>query len=475
MFFRNKLLVALSAFALVGGATAGLLATKANAVETKAASTTIYYCGDNYDTPYAYAWQNDDDTNKNATYPGVAMTEVSDNLWSVTIDTDTFDRIIFSDNGDDTDKTSDLTINATQPYYYETEKSFKDKALSTGYYLLGDYISWSFNSATTMEYSSTTSAIIARNVPVTNGQVKAIYVDSTYAVTWINAADRNDFGVAWPTSGDNAWASSGNVGCYIQKSETVYLDIRVALATDNNVYQFDDACDLTAVIGATEVAMKHNIDNFNEYAATFESAVATGATLSFKDSSEASASYKANSDAYNNLSGTAIKVGGTGLVVTYNKYDDNYVWVTGYSNFHDFVLGFLADTVSESVCNNPVTTAKDETNVWAYYYTWHNGFNEYEKTLFQNAVTAIDGDPTTYSGEIQEVAARYVWLLQKYGSLAENNTYAFSGVVLPAGVVAGLSPLSTDTGNAVLAAMVASGVVLVSVGGFFFLRKRKQF
>lgn len=69
-------------------------------VEQATTTRTIYFDNTNsgWSTVCAYAWQNSNDSNKNAPWPGVQMTKVSGNIWSITLTNANWDKIIFNNN-----------------------------------------------------------------------------------------------------------------------------------------------------------------------------------------------------------------------------------------------------------------------------------------------------------------------------------------------------------------------------------------
>lgn len=77
-----------------------------SAVVEQATTTarTIYFDNTNskWSTVYAYAWQDSNPSNNNASWPGVQMTKVSGNIWSITLTNANWDKIIFNNNGSQT-------------------------------------------------------------------------------------------------------------------------------------------------------------------------------------------------------------------------------------------------------------------------------------------------------------------------------------------------------------------------------------
>lgn len=93
-------------------------------------------------TVYAYAWNSGDTSQKNAEYPGVAMTaeDYKHGLYSYEV-SDKYDTIIFNagDLTTDPTKTTDLTIDRTNVYYSQhlsEWKSSKDDC-TFSYYMVG--------------------------------------------------------------------------------------------------------------------------------------------------------------------------------------------------------------------------------------------------------------------------------------------------------------------------------------------------
>lgn len=112
---------------------------------------TLYYVKTNdWSQVNAYLWVG---STKNATWPGEVMTltnaTTSQNnypVYSITYSTD-YTNIIFSDINDDSDKTSNQTINLETPYFYEyawyATLGDCDNPLITNFYLAGSFNDWS--------------------------------------------------------------------------------------------------------------------------------------------------------------------------------------------------------------------------------------------------------------------------------------------------------------------------------------------
>ena len=163
MKLKTKLFVALSACALVGGASAGLMASK-DAVEVKAESAFIYCeCNQSWWNAEGaavgiYAYKDDGEV-ENAPYPGVRMTKADtvDGVWYANIDLSPYDHVIFTRvnaGGDIADwgaKTSDLSLDGATNYYKITSSSavwgdpgVAGKWISGGYTHIADDLSLTF-------------------------------------------------------------------------------------------------------------------------------------------------------------------------------------------------------------------------------------------------------------------------------------------------------------------------------------------
>ena len=96
---------------------------------------------------YCYAWS---DNNKNAAWPGEAMTaeDYKHGLYSYEV-SDKYDTIIFHANAGESDptKTSNLTIDRTNVYYSQHNNVWKSKLedCTFAYYLIGSFNSWGEN------------------------------------------------------------------------------------------------------------------------------------------------------------------------------------------------------------------------------------------------------------------------------------------------------------------------------------------
>lgn len=121
------------------------------------AVTTLYLINENdWATPTAYVWKDGGD--KLSNWPGSSMTATADQyaahaIYAISFVPNTYDKIIFSNNG--ANQTGNLTINSAKPYYYmgewwesleAIEAAAEELALQTDVTIKGSWDSW--NAAT---------------------------------------------------------------------------------------------------------------------------------------------------------------------------------------------------------------------------------------------------------------------------------------------------------------------------------------
>lgn len=106
------------------------IVVKDSTVTTK---RTVYFdnTNSNWSKVYAYAWQDSNSNNKNSAWPGVEMTKVSGNIYSITLDDDNWDKIIFNP-GSNSGQTGNLTIKG-DGYVFTYDSSKTDKGTWSKY------------------------------------------------------------------------------------------------------------------------------------------------------------------------------------------------------------------------------------------------------------------------------------------------------------------------------------------------------
>lgn len=106
------------------------IVVKDSTVTTK---RTVYFdnTNSNWSKVYACAWQNSNSSNKNNAWPGVEMTKVSGNIYSITLDDDNWDKIIFNP-GSSSGQTGNLTIKG-DGYVFTYDSSKTDKGTWSKY------------------------------------------------------------------------------------------------------------------------------------------------------------------------------------------------------------------------------------------------------------------------------------------------------------------------------------------------------
>lgn len=94
---------------------------------------TVYFdnTNSNWSKVYAYAWQNSNSSNINKAWPGVEMTKVSGNIYSITLNDDNWNKIIFNPGSND-GQTGNLTIKG-DGYVFTYDSSKTDKGTWSKY------------------------------------------------------------------------------------------------------------------------------------------------------------------------------------------------------------------------------------------------------------------------------------------------------------------------------------------------------
>lgn len=100
---------------------------------TVTTNRTVYFdnTNSNWSKVYAYAWQDSNASNKNGAWPGVEMTKISGNIYSITLDDDNWDKIIFNPGSND-GQTGNLTIKG-DGYVFTYDSSKTDKGTWSKY------------------------------------------------------------------------------------------------------------------------------------------------------------------------------------------------------------------------------------------------------------------------------------------------------------------------------------------------------
>lgn len=347
-----------------------------------------------------------------------------------------------------------------------------DTTLQDGYYLCGEFIGW-------VHANSKKMTLESENVYVYDGlyltgagsdhtfQIYKVESGTEYWDYPCTADPTCDAGIA-----NYIWNSGNNAG--IKFNEGIRT-VKISVNISTKAYTIEWSKPYLQ-IGNTTERMASYKEDADEYYHTIEDAAANS-IITIKTADGTVLDNYNDDDGHNfYVSGGNKKLITGGDITVYYKRTTTLTWVGGYTtSLHNFVTGFLADTISAGTCANPVTTEKSPSNVWQYYYLWHEGMDAAEKASFQEAVTAINGDPSSWStgNELSEAAARYVHLMQKYGNLPENPTYAFSGVVIASAKYVPVAS-NLDAGNSTLLVAVTSVFLLVAVSGFFILRRKEK-
>lgn len=113
-----------------------------------------------WSTAYVYAWKGSDDSKKNATWPGEAMASTetinyityytyqyyteADGIGGAATGSSEWDNIKFTDNGDETNRTADLTLSNGHYYFSSSAASGTGKATAptSAWCIKGDWNSW---------------------------------------------------------------------------------------------------------------------------------------------------------------------------------------------------------------------------------------------------------------------------------------------------------------------------------------------
>ena len=487
----KRLLATLSFSLTLGvGVFAGIKANKV-VKEADAAGTKTFYLLQNSDwsdwaNPRIHYWGGSSSTSWDSR---PTMTKVKNSytasgitgtVYSYEVPTDSTGLLITKGTGNDvqTDNynfTTNWGAETNNAAYFKYDGSnklvpFKLEFVDNGYYLIGSFNSWNQTSgllATTTNPGNSGEQMYQGFVAnAGNTDLQLIkYTDG--AITWHNCAGTPTYPantyINLSDTGDNARVTVGT-------GRVAVLDIYVNVSA--KTYSFNYST-MAVTIGSTTVSMAKNTSSSDpEFQATV-SGCAIGDFVSIASHSTNIPLAPDTNDGGTNITADCKVKAVPGTLTIYYNASSGRVWLEGYStNLSNFVNGFLADTLNGNSCPNPVLTSKNDTNVWNFYRTWHNDFTEYEKSVFQNAVTAV-GNGTSYQGELQEAAARYVVLMEKYSSLQTNKTDAFIDVVIGGSNV--LNPLTTSESDAgTLTIVVVSSLGLIALGAFFFMKKKKE-
>ena len=353
----------------------------------------------------------------------------------------------------------------------KAQDAVEAKAVSDGFYLTGTWNDFSTSegllsctvdpeNANLQKYSGlhiTAGSTFLKLIKITDGETawynttsNPSYPTNTYINSW------------WVNEG----TGYGNVGLYLDAGREAVYDVTFDSTNGNCSLNYTE---MSLTIGDESVTLAKNTDsNDPEFYGTISSAQVGESVSIVSAGHELPLAVKEGED--NNLTNDKkVKAANGEVTIYYNGYS-GATWLSGYStNLHNFVSGFLADTISAGECADPTVATKEETNVWTFYKNWHADFADYETTAFQNAVTTVIGSGT-YSGELQEAAKRYVHLLAKYENCADD---PFTGVTVggSAKIVFGLDEANKDVSIAPIALVAIAAAI--GIGAFFIARKRR--
>ena len=297
-------------------------------------------------------------------------------------------------------------------------------------------------------------------------KIQVVHFDGSAVDSWdYKCASVSEYGDTASSNYINVWDDGDSAGIYTDNGIRVF-DIYINKESKN--YHFAQSS-LKCKIGLDEASSTFNGDNEDELKFSL-TGVTKDTSLSIYTCNDVAIGFTNSKTVGTNLNADNQVIVGGSLDVYINRWTYTISWVSGYYNLHSFVSGFLTDAVDTDCATNPSTTIKEEeTTVWNWYATWHAAMNDDEKDAFQAAVTAIDGDPSSWEtgNELSEAAARYVYLAGKY-------SLSFAGVSLsPAKEVSALNEKPGVSGGMETVLITASVALVACLGAFFIVRKKK--
>ena len=127
-----------------------------------------------------------------------------------------------------------------------------------------------------------------------------------------------------------------------------------------------------------------------------------------------------------------------------------------------------------AICNTDGTSANHESslkNVWGYINAKFNELSSGDKTSMATA-TALEGGTA-----IQDALARYDHIIRRYGTANLSDflgRFSEGGINYSARISNGVNGVPEESSSMVLIIAIASVVSLTAVGGYFFIRRRKE-
>lgn len=160
-------------------------------------------------TPHVYAYkETSTGINKNAEWPGVEMSiyNTENKVYSIALEAEKFDHVIFSYGASGLDQTADLELDATKPLYDAVAKEWKQNTYQKDvqepvYYLVGNVNEWD----TVNEYKlhDEGNGTYTFQIEVPEGGLEYKIKDKTNN-TWYSytSTDGNAQNCSWDTAGD---------------------------------------------------------------------------------------------------------------------------------------------------------------------------------------------------------------------------------------------------------------------------------
>ena len=178
-------------------------------------SRTYYYWNKNsWSHVYVYAW-NSSTFASNAEWPGVEMTQVKDDIYTVALDVQ-FDYVIFTNNNGS--QTTDLEIDPAHPYYHDAWIDVPDLSAEVEYYLVGTFNEWMMSDAYKLaaDDSEEGYSFSIKNVDVPeNSDLKIVSSENVWFGENSNENTAPNFHIGEANHYDFFFAPLGNAGTYI--------------------------------------------------------------------------------------------------------------------------------------------------------------------------------------------------------------------------------------------------------------------
>lgn len=187
---------------------------KGSGIEEITSRTYYYWNKNSWSHVYVYAW-NSSTLASNAEWPGVEMTQVKDDIYTVALDVQ-FDYVIFTNNNGS--QTTDLEIDPAKPYYHDAWVDAPDLSAEVEYYLVGTFNEWMISDAYKLSADDSKEgySFSIKNVDVPeNSDLKIVSSENVWFAENSNENTAPNFHIGEANHYDFYFAPAGNAGTYI--------------------------------------------------------------------------------------------------------------------------------------------------------------------------------------------------------------------------------------------------------------------